>query len=393
MKFEKPPVYDVSMYKLSWTFYKQQRYEAAVRQFVDLLHRTDEQEEKTGNPHADFRSEAYAYIAGSLTYLDFEGPGADDPYIARNDIFDLESDAAVIEEKMHVAIDRVQDADLIPQDEKWTVEIYKALAFEYKEYNHFHNLIDLNELILAKWPMHRDAPMVQNQIALTYEQLAGQSRGEQHEKYAALALEARGKLINYVATPDNPNPPWVEANKDDPEAIRAAERLVRGGLRRAAADHTNAARRLVQVARSADGAERTEAFEKALREYRLAGKAWGGYLLQDENAEDAYESRFWLADAYTNAVLIQATMGNTPNSKEVELAKHYARDVRDSNEDDKYLQPAAMMVVRIAQQLVKMEYARFEDSGGSKAWKSARVSKRPAKATPRPMSKSPCRRS
>ncbi|MCA9624943.1 MAG: hypothetical protein KC731_38225, partial [Myxococcales bacterium] len=36
-----------------------------------------------------------------------------------------------------------------------------------------------------------------------------------------------------------------------------------------------------------------------------------------------------------------------------------------SNEDDKYLQPAAMMVVRIAQQLVELEYKRFEDSGGS----------------------------
>ena len=365
MTFPKPPVYDVSMYKLAWTFYKQQRYEAAVRQFVELLVRTDEQEKLTGNPQADFRSEAYAYIAGSLTYLDFKGPGAADPYIARNDIFDLESDASVIEEKMHVAIDRVQDPELIPQDKKWTVEIYKALSFEYKEYNHYHNLVDLSELILAKWPMHRDAPMVQNQIAMTYEQLAGQTRGAEHEKYAALALEARGKLINYVATPDNPNPAWVEANKDDPEAIRQAEQLVRGGLRRAAADHTNAARRLVQLARSAEGEEQKEAFERALREYRLAGKAWGGYLLQDENAEDAYESRFWLADAYTNAVLIQASMGQTPNAKEVELARTYARDVRDSNEDDKYLQPSAMMVVRIAQQMVKLEYQRFEETGGS----------------------------
>jgi len=365
MKIVKPPVYDVSMYKLAWTFYKQQRYEAAVRQFVDLLRRTDEQEKLTGNPQADFRAEAYAYIAGSLTYLDFEGPGAADPYIARNDIFDLESDASIIEEKMHVAIDRVQDPSLIPQDKKWTVEIYKALAFEYKEYNHYHSYIDLNEMVLAKWPNHRDAPLVQNEIAMTYEQLAGQTRGDEHDKYAGLALEARGKLINYVATPDNPTPAWVEANKDDPEAIRQAETLVRGGLRRAAADHTNAAGRLVQLARSSDGDERREAFARALKEYRLAAKAWGGYLLQDENAEDAYESRFWLADAYTNAVLIQAVMGDTPNPKEVELARTYARDVRDSNEDEKYLQPAAMMVVRVAQQLVKLAYTRFEETGGS----------------------------
>jgi tetratricopeptide (TPR) repeat protein len=365
MEIEKPPVYDVSMYKLAWTFFKQQRYQAAVEQFVDLLLRTDEMEKKTGNPQADFRSEAYAYIAGSLTYLDFDGPAPNDPYIARNDIFDLESDGTVIEDKMHVAIDRVQDPELIPQDKKWTIKIYQALAFEFKEYNHFHNLIELDEMILAKWPMHRDAPLVQNQIAETYEQLAGQTRGEEHEKYAAKALDARGKLVNYVATP-GVTPPWVEANKEDPEAIRRAEQLVRSGLRRAAADHTNAARRFVQKARAADGEEKTQAFEQALREYRLAAKAWGGYLLQDENAEDAYESRFWLADAYTNAVLIQTTLGQTPNAEEIELARRYARDVRDSNEDNKYLQPAAMMVVRIAQQLVQLEYKRFEDSGGSR---------------------------
>jgi hypothetical protein len=365
MLFKKPPVYDVSMYKLAWTFYKQQRYHAAVDQFVELLKLTDEREQETGNPHADFRSEAFAYIAGSLTYIDFDGPGAADPYIARPDVFDLFSDAAQVEQKMHVAIDRVQDPALIPQDKKWTIEIYKALAFEFREYNHYHNLVELNELILAKWPLHRDAPEIQNQIAETYETLASTTQGAEHERFAQLALDARGKLINYVATPDKPTNPWLEANKDDPEAIRRAERLVKGGLRRAAADHTNAARRYVQVARGAEGAQQKEAFESALREYRLAYGAWGGYLLQDENAEDAYESRFWLADAYTNAVLIQIELGQNPDAKELALAQQTAREVRDSNEDDKFLQPAAIMLVRIAQQVVKYQYELHEKSGGS----------------------------
>ncbi len=365
MNFKKPPVFGVSMYKLAWTFYKQQRYKAAVDQFVELLEYTDAQEKLTGNPGADFRAEAYAYIAGSLMYIDFEGPGPDDPFIARDDIFDIEPDPAVIEEKMHVAIERVQDPNLIPQDKKWTIEIYKALAFEYKEYNHYHNSIELNELILAKWPMHRDAPAVQNAIAETYETLAQQTQGAEREKYQKLALDARGKLVNYVATPGN-TPPWVEANKEDPEAIRAAEQLVRGGLRRAAADHTNTGRAYIARARSAgDADERDGWFKKALDEYRLAARAWGGYLLQDENAEDAYESRFWLADAYTNAVLIQIQLGQDPNPEEAKLAQQYAREVRDSNEDDRFLQPSAMMLVRVAQQVVKREYAKFDESGGS----------------------------
>ncbi|HZO16035.1 MAG TPA: tetratricopeptide repeat protein, partial [Polyangiaceae bacterium] len=80
MKIGKPPLYGVAMYKLAWTFYKQQRYEDAVKQFVELLHYTDKRQKETGNPGTDFRTEAYAYIAGSLTYVDFEGPGPDDPY-------------------------------------------------------------------------------------------------------------------------------------------------------------------------------------------------------------------------------------------------------------------------------------------------------------------------
>lgn len=389
MKIEKPPVFGVAMYKLAWTFYKQQRYETAVREFVRLLTYTDEQEKLTGNSGADFRAEAYAYIAGSVTYVDFDGPARNDPYIGRNDIFDLESDSAVIEEKMHQAIDRVLDPDLMPQntpqclpkktsdecpnccEPTWTVEVFRALAFEYKEYNQYHNLIELDKLILERWPMHRDAPIVQNQIAEVYEQLAGQSRGEEHDKYARLALEARGDLVEYVATPDS-IPPWVEANQDDPEAIRTAERLVRGGLRRAAADHTNAARNMVSRAgkekSAGNDAEAMLYYERALAEYKSAARAWGGYLLMDENADDAYESRFWLADAYTNIVIVKVQLEQMPSAEEVEIAQRTARDVRDSNEDNKYLQNAALMVVKVAQVIVIANYNAFDNSGGAQGF-------------------------
>ena len=43
MVFKKPPIFGVSMYKQAWTFYKQQRYDSAVRAFVSLLGYADEQ--------------------------------------------------------------------------------------------------------------------------------------------------------------------------------------------------------------------------------------------------------------------------------------------------------------------------------------------------------------
>lgn len=363
VKYKKPPVHGVAMYKLAWTYFKQQRYETSVQQFIRLLRYTDEQEKLTGDPGTDFRAEAYTYIAGSLTYLDFTGPGAEEPFIPRNDVLDVETDPRVAEQKMRIGIERVQNEKLIPQGEKWTVDVYKALAQEYRELNQLRNEIEVSELILKKWPMYRDAPVIQNRIADIYDLLTSQSREGTAERAqnSAKALEARTKLAAYVGTT-----PWVEANKNDPEAIQAAERLVRGGLRRAAADHTNAGSALVQQAIGmGDKESRDPLFERALTEYKLAAQGWSGYLSQDENSSDAYESRYWLADAHHNIVAIVVAMDRTPSSLEVDTARKAAVAVRDSNEDDKYLQPAAVMVVDIAQQVLNDQYKAFERTSGA----------------------------
>ncbi|MRG93229.1 tetratricopeptide repeat protein [Polyangium spumosum] len=362
LQYKKPPVYGVAMYKLAWTYFKQLRYETSVRQFVKLLDYTDEQEKLTGDPGTDFRGEAYTYMAGALTFLDFTGPAADEPFVPRSDILDLEQDPRIREQKMRIAIDRVQNASLIPQDRKWTVDVYKALAAEFKELNQYRNTVEVSELILKKWPMHRDAPVMQAQIADIYDTLAGQSREGTAERAenSAKALEARTKLANYVG-----KTPWVEANKDDPEAIQTAERLVRGGLRRAAADHTNRGSALVNAAiQSGEQETRTKLFERALSEYRMAALGWQGVLQEDENAPDAYDSRYWLADANHMVVVIQVAMDRSPTAEEIETARRTAVDVRDSNEDDKHLQPAAFMVVDTAYQALLDQYKLHKRSGG-----------------------------
>jgi hypothetical protein len=351
------------MYKLAWTYFKQQRYETSIHAFIDLLRYTDAEEKRTGDTGADFRAEAYTYIAGSLTYLDFTGPAADEPFIPRNDVLDVETDPRIAEQKMRIAIDRVQDPKLVPQTEKWTVDVYKALAQEYRELNQLRNTVEVDELILKKWPMHRDAPVVQNEIADIYDKLTAQSREgtAERKENASRALDARTKLSAYVG-----NTKWVDANKNDPEAIQTAERLVHGGLRRAAADHTNAGSALVQNALSiGDKESRDPIFERALTEYKLAAQGWEGYLAQDENASDAYESRYWLADANHNVIVILVAMEHSPTPNEVELARRTAVAVRDSNEDDKFLQPAAFMVVDTAQQVLNDQYRLYERTSGA----------------------------
>jgi tetratricopeptide (TPR) repeat protein len=364
MEHKKPPLYGVSMYKLAWTDFKQQRYRTAVQEFVKLLHYADEQEEKTGDPGADFRSEAFTYIAGSLTYVDFDGPPAEHPFIPRADVLDTEPNPLLAEKKMSIAIERVQDPKLIPQDKKWSVEVYKSLAQEFIEITQNRNAIATLELTLSKFAMDRDGPVMQNKVAELYDQLARLAPDGSAAKteYAAKALEARTKLAAYVGTT-----PWTDANKDDPEALAQAEQLVRGGLKRAAADHTNYARNYYTKALElSDPGEQKSLIEKAIEEYRLAATGWNAYLAQDATALDAYESKFWLADARYWVVVLQVAIAKTPRQDEVQEARDAAVAVRESNEDDKYLQPAAYYVVTIAEKVLEDQYRLFEDSHGSR---------------------------
>ena len=363
MEFKKPPIFGVSMYKQAWTYYKQQRYRTAVDWFVRLLHYADEQEAKTGDPGADFRSEAYTYIAGSLTYVDFDGPPPEVPYIPRNDVLDTETDPVAAEQKMAIAIQRVQDPALVPQDQKWTVEIYKALAQEFIEITQNRNAVAMLELTLQKFPMNRDAPVMQNKVAELYDQLSrlAPDGSAARAEYASKALEARTKLAAYVGTT-----PWVDANKDDPEALQTAEQLVKGGLKRAAADHTNFARGYYEKALELnDAGEQHGLIEKSIAEYRLAETGWSAYLEQDPTAMDAYESRYWLADARYWVVVLQIAIAKSPTADEIKSAHDSAVAVRDSNEDDKYLQPAAYDVVTLAEKVLEDEYRKFDESKGS----------------------------
>ena len=118
--------------------------------------------------------------------------------------------------------------------------------------------------------------------------------------------------------------------------------MVEGGLRRAAADHTNLARAYVgKATETTDAAQQKIWLERALSEYKLADVGWSGFLRQDENAPDAYETRFWIADARHGVVVVTVNLDRSPSPPEINNARQAAVDVRDSNEDDKFLQPAA----------------------------------------------------
>jgi hypothetical protein len=369
MKYKKPPLFGVALYKYAWTLFKQQRYESAVHEFVHLLNYTDEQEKLTGDPGADFRQEAYTYIAGSLDNSDFVGPGPEEPYIARPDILDTAKSPAEAEAKLRIAIDRVQDPRLVPQDKPWTIEIYKALAIEFRTINQYKNALATYQLMLDKWPMDPSAPDSQNAIAEVYDLLARQTKaGPERSDYERKVLEARTSLSKYIG-----DAPWVDANKDNPVALQRAEELVRTGLKGAAITHTrNGQSALEQADQTGDPKEKLRLTTYALQEYKLAAIGWLGYLKQDENAPDAYKSRYFYADALHNQVRLAVALHQfdpkqftEPTTQEIGAAEQAAIDVRDSDEDDQFIDNAGLFVVDLSDVDRDLAFQRWQDSGGT----------------------------
>jgi tetratricopeptide (TPR) repeat protein len=369
MQYRKPPLFGVALYKYAWTLFKQQRYEAAVHEFVHLLNYTDEQQKLTGDPGADFRQEAFTYIAGSLVYFDFTGPGPEEPYIARPDVLDTAKSPMEGETKLRVAIDRVQNPLLVPQDKPWTIEIYKALALEFRAINQYKNALAVYQMTLDKWPMDPSAPETQNAIAEVYDLLVRQTKvGDERHDYERKVLEARTALAKYIG-----DTPWVDANKDNPAALQRAEELVRTGLKGAAITHTRNGQAAVEQAdQTSDPKEQVRLTNYALQEYRLAALGWLGYLKQDENAGDAYKSRYFYADALHNEVRLEVVLHKfdsrqypEPSSQEIAVAIQAAVNVRDSDEDDQFIDNAGLFVVDLADVDRDLAFQRWQDSSGT----------------------------
>jgi hypothetical protein len=360
---KRPPLQGVAMYKHAWALYRQQRYHAAVLQLVELLRYADEQQRLTGDEGTDFRTEAYGYVAAALTYQDFEGPTPDQPYLDRGDALDSETNPLVAEKRMAIAVDRVQDSSLIPQDQPWSAQIYDALADELIELTQTRNAVAVLELATSKFPLNRDAPKMQNRAADLYEQLSrlAPEQSSLREEYRNKALDARTALARFVGATE-----WTRAHRKDPEALAMAAKLVSRGMQRVAAERTNTARaQYAKAIQTGALAEQASSFERSLAEYRAAATSWAAYLAQDPEAVDSYESRFWLADARFWTVVLQLKLGRAPDGAEIQAARQAARAVRDSNDDHKYLQPAAFYLVTLADQLLDARYKEFQDSGGT----------------------------
>jgi len=304
--------YNLALYKVAWAYYRASRYPEAIRHFGMLVQWSDDEQARTGNAGSELRPEAIQYLGIAFAYDDWNENGLPDTV-----------------EGQPSGIQRVQDSALLPQDRDWTPDVYFALGQVYFDEAKYPDAIEVWRLALSKWPNHRQAPEITNQIRLAYQ--------NQNEFDRAMAVQS--ELAQFGEGSN-----WWNSNTDNPAEQREAEELAEQALIASAIQQHQFAQRerrhCVEEIQAGNEAEAVEKCRQAQEFYGNAADAYRKYLERYPNSPNAYELHYNLADALYWSERYE------------EAAVEYA-SVRDSNLDDVHLSESARRVVESLKRLVE----------------------------------------
>ncbi len=285
LAFPDHALYDKAIYKLGWTYYRLDEYDAAVAEFVKLIDFYEKKAQESGDDSAfgDLRKEALQYTAISFTDEKWGGVGKAEAYFKGIG------------------------------GRKWEPELYRSMGdilydIQRKDDRGYPIAVDAYKLFLGRDPHHPEAPQVQAKIvaALSRERLFDEETKE------------REKLVELYGE----GTPWFEKNKEDPDVVAAAQELTEQALKVAAIFHHTQAQQHKKDGKLLD----------AFREFKAAAKAYGDYLKRFPNSKDMYELTYYHAECLYNSTDFLAA------------AKQYER-VRDLEGETKYLSDAAFAAV------------------------------------------------
>ncbi|MAQ19897.1 MAG: hypothetical protein CMN30_34470 [Sandaracinus sp.] len=304
--------YNLALYKVAWAYYRASRYPEAIRHFAMLVQWSDDEQERTGNAGSELRPEAIQYLGIAFAYDDWNENGLPDTV-----------------EGQPSGIQRVQDATLVPQDRPWTPDVYFALGQVYFDEAKYPEAIEVWRLALSKWPNHRQAPEITNQIRLALE--------NQNQFEAAMTVQS--ELAQFGEGSD-----WWNSNMENPAEQREAEQLAENALIATAIQQHQFAQRerrhCVELIQAGAQEEALARCQQAQTFYGNAADAYRRYLERYPNSPNAYELHYNLADALYWSERYE------------EAAVEYAA-VRDSNLDDIHLSESARRVVESIERIVE----------------------------------------
>ncbi len=284
------PLFDKALYKLGWTYYRMDRFDDAVDKFIALTDYYQAKAKDKGDEDVggDLRNEALQYTA--ISYAD-EKWGS----------------IAKAQEKFQKIGGRPYEA-----------EIYRRIGNVYFDQTKHADAIAAYRLVLARDPLAKDAPEIQQRIIQAFER----------DRKLEEAFTESEKLSNNFG----PGTPWHEKYKRDPDVLAGAQDLAERSLYSTAIYHHQQALQYKQEGK----------FAEAKVGFETAAKAYGTYLTRFPRAKSAYEMQFYYAECLYNSFQFE------PAAKTYEL-------VRDSSQDNRFLADAAFAAVLARQKHVEQE--------------------------------------
>src|SRR5262249_41316231 len=199
LTFKDSPYYDRALYKLAWSYYRDNRFPEAVREFDNLVKYADARTAAGQKVGSDLRPEAIQYLGVSFAEPDWDGDTLPDPI---------------------TGLQRATEFYKGREKEPHVREVFQRLGDIYFDQTKFDDAIAVYKALLNKWPYYSDAPRVQDKIVHAY---------EKNRNLVAAAKEREQLGRSYTKGSD-----WYQHNKDNPEALAVARQLAEDALLTAA---------------------------------------------------------------------------------------------------------------------------------------------------------------
>jgi len=300
LAFKDSSYYDKALYKLAWSYYRDNRFPEAITEFDRLVKWADERKAMGDQFGSDLRPEAIQYLAISFSEPDWDGDTVPDP------------DTGLVRAR------KFYDGR---EAEPHVREVFQKLGDIYFDTTKFVEAVEIYKELLARWPLNPDAPLVQEKIVGAFER-------ERNMVAAAKEREALGR--NYTKGTE-----WYEANKTNAEAIAVAEQLSEDALL-AAATGVHAAAQACKA--RVDAGQAT--IDQCKEMYATAADLYEKYLAAYPGSKRAYEFSAFYADAlYYSGQIDKAIVAYTA--------------VRDSELDNKYQEDSAFRVIKAYEDIIE----------------------------------------
>ncbi len=260
LEFPDSTYYDKALYKLAWSYYRDNRFSEAIKEFDGLVKWADGRKSSGEKFGSDLRPEAVQYLGISFNESDWDGDTLPDP---ETGLARMEKFYAGREVEPHVR------------------EVYQRLGDIYFDQTKFPEAIAVYRALLAKWPYYIEAPQVQEKIVKAFER-------DRNLEAAAKERELLGR--NYTK-----GTAWFDKNKDNPEALAVAQQLAEDALL-IAATNVHAAAQGCKDQWQKNQSDTSKLLQcKVL--YKNAGELYEKYLVAYPNSKQAYDFSAFYADA------------------------------------------------------------------------------------------------